>query len=114
MLTLAQLQNRKHQIVDELAKLGPMRKGSLSTQIVQAVLKDGTPSQRGPYTIYTFKRKGKTVSKRLKDPQQIEVYRRQIETFRRFQELTTELMDTNQRLADLEAEKKGAWRKSRK
>jgi hypothetical protein len=95
--------SRKDQVVAELAALGPMRKGSLTEQMVQVVLKDGTPRRRGPYTVYTFKERGQTISKRLGDPKEIALYRRQIGAFRRFQELTAELARLSQRLADLEA-----------
>jgi hypothetical protein len=99
----AKLMQTKAELLQAIAALGPMRKGTLSDQYVQATLKDGTPSRRGPYTIYTFKEGGQTVSQRLADRAQIERYRQQIATFRRFQELTAELARVSQRLADLEA-----------
>ena len=102
MNAAASLASRKDQLVAELAGLGPMRKGSLSEQMVQTVLKDGTPRQRGPYTVYTFKEQGRTVSQRLSDPERIALYRRQIGAFRRFQELTAQLARLSQHLADLE------------
>jgi len=93
----------KEGILAELAKLGPMRKGSLSEQYVDAVGRDGTKRRRGPYTLYTFKEKGRTVSRRLRGAEQVARYREQIAAFRRFQELTGELARVGQRLADLEA-----------
>ena len=103
MNAAAPLVSRKDQLVAELTALGPMRKGSLSEQMVRTVLKDGTPRQRGPYTVYTFKERGQTVSQRLSDPKQIALYRRQIGAFRRFQELTADLARLSQQLADVEA-----------
>jgi len=93
----------KNQLLAQLAALGAMRKGTLSEQFVQTTLKDGTPSRRGPYTVYTFKEHGQTISRRLSDREQIVCYREQIATFRRFQELTAELARVGQQLADLEA-----------
>ena len=81
----------------------PMRKGTLNEQYVQAILKDGSVRQRGPYMVYTFKEHARTVSRRLSDSAQVALYREQIATFRRFQELTRQLAQISQRLADLEA-----------
>jgi len=97
------LNQRKSELLAGLAALGPMRKGTLSEQYVPTILKDGTPSRRGPYTVYTFKEHGQTVSRRLSDRAQIACHRQQIATFRRFQELTAELAQVGQQLADLEA-----------
>ena len=103
MNTAKQLLRRTDQVLAELAEIGPMRKGSVSEQMVQSVLKDGTPRQRGPYTLYTFKVHGQTISQRLRDPQQIALYRAQIAAFRHFQELTGELARLGQQRADLQA-----------
>ncbi len=111
----SRLIQRKKNILDNLASLGPMRKGTLNEQYVQVILKDGSPRRRGPYTIYTFKEHGQTVSRRLSDSAQIALYREQIATFRRFQELTCELARLSQRLADQEAAgDQGAKKNSRR
>ena len=99
----SRLIQRKNNILDQLATLGPMRKGTLNEQYVQTVLKDSSTRRRGPYTVYTFKEHGQTVSRRLGDRAKIALYREQIATFRRFQELTRQLAQISQRLADLEA-----------
>jgi hypothetical protein len=99
----AKLIQRKNELLAQLAALGSMRKGTLNEQYVQTTLKDGTPSRRGPYTVYTFKEHGQTISRRLSDRAQIACHRQQIATFRRFQELTAELAQLGQQLADREA-----------
>jgi hypothetical protein len=103
MDTPTKLVGRKNELLAELAGLGPMRKGTLNEQYVPTIRKDGTPSRRGPYTLYTFKEHGRTLSRRLSRGGQIACYREQIATFRRFQELSAELVRVGQRLADLEA-----------
>jgi hypothetical protein len=102
METQAKLTRQRNQILAQLATLGPMRKGSLSQQYVQTVLKDGAKSQRGPYTVYTCKENGKTLSRRLTRQDEVALYREQIATFRRFQELTADLARIGQQLADCE------------
>ena len=81
-----------------------MRKGSLTEQYVEVTLKDGSNSRRGPYTLYSCKENGKTVSRRLRSDGEVTLYREQIAAFRRFQELTAELARIGRTLADLEAE----------
>jgi len=96
------LQKRRDDIVKELASLPPMRKGSLTQQWLQTFRKDGSKTKRGPYLVYSYKEKNKTVSKRV-PRQQEDLYRRQIESFRRFQQLSAELVGISQRLADVAA-----------
>jgi hypothetical protein len=95
----AQLQNRRNEIIQELASLPPMRKGSVTQQWLQTVHKDGSKTKRGPYLVYSYKAKGRTVSKRVL-PAQKDLYLRQIQAFRRFQELSAELVEVSQRMAD--------------
>jgi hypothetical protein len=106
---------RRSAILAQLAALGPMRKGTLVEQMVQKTRGDGSRSQLGPYTLYTFKRDGKTLSRRLGGGEQVSLYRAQIAEFRRFQELTAELAGVGHALADLEAagEQVGSKKNSR-
>jgi len=103
MNNITKLTQRKTEIIKEIAALEPMRKGSLSEQFLETVRADGRKTKRGPYMVYTFKEKGKTVSRRVKDKKRAALYRRQIATFRRFQELSKELLQVSQRIADLSA-----------
>jgi len=95
-------QQRAH-IMEQIAALGPMRMGSITTQLLPTRRSDGSVYRRGPYLTYTFKEGGKTRGKHLRDPGQAELYRCQIEAFRRYQELSAQLVQVSQRLADLEA-----------
>jgi len=98
-----QLSQRRAQIVEQIAALGAMRKGSITEQHLPTRRSDGSLYRRGPYLTYTFKHGGKTCGKHLRDAQESELYRRQIEVFRRYQDLSTQLVQVSQRLADLEA-----------
>lgn len=97
-----ELEARRQEIVCEIASLEQMRRGSVVDQYVEDVLKDGSKVRRGPYPLCSFKEKGKTVSRRLKSRQEVETYRKQIEAFRRFQELSAELVRVCEQLADME------------
>jgi len=89
--------------VRQIAALGSMRKGSVSEQFLETAHKDGSKTKRGPYILYTFKEKGRTISRRLPAKQKAQLFREQIDNFRRFQTLAAQLVRTSQRMADLAA-----------
>ncbi|MCX7012626.1 MAG: hypothetical protein NTW86_08695 [Candidatus Sumerlaeota bacterium] len=98
-----QLTQRRAQILDQIAGLGPMRMGSIAEQHLPTRRKDGSVYRRGPHLTYTFKQGGRTRGKHLRNAQEAALYRRQIEAFRRRQTLSAELVQVSQRLANLEA-----------
>jgi hypothetical protein len=106
-------------LCSQIDDLELIRRGSITEQFVDAVLKDGTKVRRGPYTLHSFKdNDGRTVSRRLTDPAQIASYRSQIEAFRQFQQCTAELLTLGEALCDLaiddpEAQKKTPNSKAR-
>jgi hypothetical protein len=106
-----QKQSKAGKIIKEISAIGPMRKGSITMQTFSVKKKDGTKTQRGPYPLYTCKKNGRTVSKRIpKD--QVEIYQKQIDRHRHFQELVQELAELGEQMADDElregGEKKGS------
>jgi len=98
---LAQVRKRRRELLEQLAAIEQMRRGSLFPQIFEATRKDGTRVRRGPYTLYTRKEKGKTVSRRITDPEQVRRYQEQIDAFRRFDALAGELVRVGERISDL-------------
>jgi hypothetical protein len=104
-----QFSKQRAQLVEQIAELGPMRMGSLTEQYLPTRRADGSVYRRGPYWTYTFKRGGQSCGKHLRSAAEAAVYRRQIEVWRRYQELSAQLVEVSQRLADLEAavEEKG-------
>jgi hypothetical protein len=114
MDTFQQLSRQRADIVEEIGALGPMRMGSVCDHYLPTKRKDGSTYRRGPYPTYTFKQDGKTRGKQLRGPEQVALYRQQIEVFRRYQALSAELVQVSQRLADLEsAGDKGSKKNSR-
>ena len=95
------LRKRRKQILVELEQLEEIRRGSMVSQYMITERKDGSKSKRGPYRLYSYKEKGKTISKRISNPQEAEIYERQIDGFRRFQQLTSELVSIGERLSAL-------------
>ena len=56
MTNRKQLLKIKTQTLKKIAEIGPMRRGSLTVHYQDQKNKDGSVTQLGPYTIYTFKR----------------------------------------------------------
>lgn len=116
MAAIEQLRLERKRILGELAQLEEIRRGSVVEQFVETTRKDGSKSRRGPYFLYSYKEKGKTVSRRLPDRKQVSLYRTQIQAFRRFQELTARLLKIGEQISELllgeEGVRKNSVRKS--
>jgi hypothetical protein len=69
--------------------------GSSSMPMLPYKQPDGSLRRRDPYLTYTFKLGGKTHSKHLCNQGQAELYRRQIDNYRRYQELSAELVQVS-------------------
>ena len=102
MATAEQVRSRRKKVLEELGSLEHIRRGSVIEQYVEDTRKDGSRVRRGPYMLYSYKKKNKTVSRRLKRSEDANVYREQIKGFRRFQEIVTELVGLGEQLCDLE------------
>lgn len=102
MATAEQVRSRRKEILEELGSLEHIRRGSVIEQYVEDTHKDGSSVRRGPYMLYSYKEKNKTISRRLKDSEEAEVYREQIKGFRRFQEIVTELVSLGEHLCEIE------------
>ena len=100
MNSISGIQQRRRQVLDELAQLERIRRGSLTEQFVETAGRDGRRHRRGPYPLYTFKSGGKTVSRRLNGTEQVNRYREQVQAGHRFQALTRELMELGEALCD--------------
>jgi len=100
MATLKSLMARKSELLEQLSGLGEMRKGSIVEQYLEATKQDGTIVRRGPYILYSYKEKGRTVSRRLPDSMTADLYRTQISAYRRFEGLCEELANISQQICD--------------
>jgi hypothetical protein len=101
MAHIQQLREQRRRLLEELQNLEGIRRGSIVEQYVVATRKDGGKRRRGPYVLYSYKEKGKTVSRRLTQKTDIPLYQSQIENFRRFQRITAELLRIGEQISDL-------------
>jgi len=109
----SKLLQERDRILDEMARLGPMRKGSVSQYEIASVGEDGTRKTRGPYLKYTVKKNNKTRGKHMRNRTEADLYRRQIAQYRRFEELAARFTEVGERLADLQADETDAKKNSK-
>jgi len=111
-----QIRARRQHILQELEALEQMRRGSVVEQYREVSRPGARRTWQGPYPLYTYKEKGRTISRRLKGEEQVQLYRGQIENFRRFEQLTRELIHLGEQLCDLNVppqkkkQRKLAWK----
>ena len=113
MTSLSQLLHERELLLDEMAQLGPMRKGSVSEFSIPSRRKNGTRQVRGPYRKYTVKKHNKTQGRHLKTKDEADLYRRQIEQYRHFEKLAARFVDIGEQMADLEASETDAKKNSK-
>jgi hypothetical protein len=95
------LEHRRHALLEQLAGLRELRRGSFSEQFLQVKHADGTLVKRGPYPLLTRKQGGKTLSVRLTDPALVPLYRQQIQALRQFETVVDQLVGVGEELSDL-------------
>ncbi|MBI4325692.1 MAG: hypothetical protein HY674_10570 [Chloroflexi bacterium] len=95
------LQARRQALLQQLAPLDQLRRGSLIEQFVLTKRRDGSIHKRGPYPLLTRKQGQKTVSLRLTDSDVVSLYRQQIQAMRQFEKVVRELVHLGEELSDL-------------
>lgn len=105
-VSLADFEHRRQQIAQQIAQLGDLRAGSVTSTSGQC----GKPSCRchqpgqpshGPNLRLTYKVAGKSVSESLPTPAAIHKVEREIAEFRKFQQLSREFVETNAEICRL-------------
>lgn len=114
MATWEELVEKRERLLDEMAALRGMRRGSVLRQFVEDKLEDGSVVRRGPYWLYTYKEGDRTRSRRLPDGDTAQRYLDQIEGCRRFEELCKDLIRVSQQMCDMEESVGGRKRHERK
>jgi hypothetical protein len=104
--SLSDLEQRRELIAQRIAELGDLRPGSVTSTSGRC----GKPECRchqpgqpghGPNFRLTYKVDGKTVSEALATPKAIQKAEREVQEFRKFQQLTREFLGTNTEICRL-------------
>ena len=104
--SLPDLEARRSQLLLAIAQLGDFRRGSVHASFRRcgkpncACASDDHPGH-GPQVRLSYKLRGKTVHKTLSDPVQLRKAEREVAAFRRFQQLSAELVEVNERICQL-------------
>lgn len=94
MSMLSKLRQTRQQILTQIASIEEMRRGSVIRQFLKVKLKgQRKPILSGPYALFTFKQKGKTVSRRLHDLEEVRRLEHQVENYHLFQQLCRTLVE---------------------
>ena len=98
--SLVELEQRRETIAQQVAQLGDLRPGSVTSTSGRCGKPDcrchrpGQPGH-GPNFRLTYKAKGKSISESLPTPPAIHKAEREVAEFRRFQQLSREFVQTN-------------------
>src|SRR6266853_1645422 len=95
------LEQQRRALLQPLAELRELRRGSLTEQFLTVKHADGALVKLGPYPLLTCKEGLKTISRRLSDPELVPLYRRQIQTMREFETVVDQLVRVGEQLSDL-------------
>lgn len=107
-MALADLERRRDELLEQMASLGDMRRGSLTERYIPCG-KPGCcctkPGSRGhgPQYSYTRKVKGKTATEYI-PAERMEQVREQIENRKEFGDLCQEFLEVNEAICDLRME----------
>ena len=102
-LTIQELETRRNTILEEIRSIRSMRRGTINEQHFKTRLKGrkGIILQ-GPYYVLSRREGEKTVSRRLKSPEEVEQARRDVAEYKRFMGLCQEFERLTARLGELE------------
>lgn len=101
--SIPDLEQRREAIVEQMARLGDLRPGSVTSTSGRCGKPDcrchqpGQPGH-GPNFRLTYKVNGKSVSESLPTPAAIHKAQREVAEFRRFQQLSRDFVQTNTEL----------------
>ena len=107
MDTVRHLEQRRERILEQLRQIRSMRRGTVNEQYLKVPQQGkAQPAVRGPYYLLSRSVKGKTLSRRLTSPEQVEQARSDVAAHQRFAALCKEYEEVTEQLG--EAERTGA------
>jgi len=95
------LRQARQEILTHIALIEEMRRGSVTRQLLKIRRKgQREPVLTGPYALFTCKKKGRTVGRRLQDPEEIRRLEHQVQNFHTFQELCRRLVEIGEKICE--------------
>lgn len=119
---LDRLEAERDEVLRQMARLGDMRKGSL-TEAFRCCGKSACACQvadhpgHGPYYAFTTKVAGKTKTVQLRAGPRLDKFQREVETYKQFRALSARLIEVNESICGArpepgEAEQRSALKKT--
>lgn len=108
MSTIGELERRREEILSDIRAIRSMRKGSISKQFLSVPIKgQDEPARRGPYYVFSRYQDGKTFSKRLRTPKELNIAQQDIDAYDKFIALCKEFERLTEQLGELERAQDG-------
>lgn len=105
MNTIAELEQRRRELLQEMESIRAMRRGTVAEQFLKGQVKGKKePVERGPYFVFVRKVDGKSQSQRLRSPEEVQRTRQEVCNYRRFEQLVKEFAELTERLGELDSE----------
>jgi hypothetical protein len=101
MKVLDRLRQKRQELLARIGLIEEMRRGSVTRQFLKVQLKSQPePVLSGPYALFTCKRGGKTVGRRLRDSEEIRRLEQQVENYHAFQGLCRQLVELSEQICE--------------
>jgi len=101
MKILDRLRQRRQELLARIGLIEEMRRGSVTRQFLKVRLKSRPePVLSGPYALFSCKRGGKTVGRRLRDPEEVRRLEQQVENYHAFQGLCRQLVEISEQICE--------------
>ena len=98
---LAKIRQARQEILTHIALIEEMRRGSVTRQFLEIRLKgQREPVLTGPYALFTCKKNGRTVGRRLHDVEEIRRLEHQVQNFHTFQNLCRRLVGISEKICE--------------
>jgi len=101
MSILSKLKHARHQVLTQISLIEEMRRGSVIRQFLKIRLRGQSQwTLVGPYALFTLKKKGRTVSRRLRDLDEIRRLEQQVDNYHTFQRLCRQLVEIGEAICE--------------
>lgn len=101
MSRLAQLRQSRTVLLGHIQSIEEMRRGSVTRQFLKAQRSQAEEDVFiGPYPLFTCKKNGRTVGRRLHDLDEVRKIERQVENYHTFRRLCSRLVDVSEAICE--------------